>query len=488
MTSSREPRDAWLHGLAGNPSAPASVLVRLLRMAPERQLPYALMLRPLPAEVVEAWLRHPDRRTRRSLCEQHHLTPEQRGRLLDGDDPRIAFIVATVAADEGRALTEDAFERLATHPDSNARCEAARHRDLPRRLRHALAADPHPAVRRSVCRWGWAELDAGLRAALVADEDDGVRSEALLSRHRELPMDPHIHASLPEEAVRQQAARECRLTSELAELLVTHEDAGIRAGVAENPHLAADLVVRLGEDPDERVRFNAAQHPSLDEDQRAAIPVEISPDLRYWPLDWVLARRDDPEEMRRCATSGHVLLRRGAALAKELPPDVVELLARDEDHVVRLLLAESCAQAPGELLLEMWRTWNGWSRFEMPRHPNFPRRGLLRYADDPDPRMRELARLDPESTAEVVERLGRDPEPTVRYAALGDVRLSPESVVRLTTDAQEEVRERAAADSRLPREVLARLLEAPGTAGAAAANPVLPVAVMHDLLDRAGLP
>jgi hypothetical protein len=50
------------------------------------------------------------------------------------------------------------------------------------------------------------------------------------------------------------------------------------------------------------------------------------------------------------------------------------------------------------------------------------------------------------------------------------------------------VRNAAVRDPRLPTDVLARLLEEPETAEAAAGNPALSVAVVHELLDRAGLP
>jgi outer membrane protein assembly factor BamB len=58
------------------------------------------------------------------------------------------------------------------------------------------------------------------------------------------------------------------------------------------------------------------------------------------------------------------------------------LLARDEDRVVQLFLAESCDDAPADMLLEVWQWWTGsLSRPDRPHgHPNFPRHGLLRYS------------------------------------------------------------------------------------------------------------
>ncbi|MFI2345809.1 hypothetical protein ACH492_01840 [Streptomyces sp. NPDC019443] len=153
--------------------------------------------------------------------------------------------------------------------------------------------------------------------------------------------------------------------------------------------------------------------------------------------------------------------------------------------VVRLFLAESCGDAPGDMLLEVWRWWNGSLSYPgRPRtHPNFPRRDLLRYADDPHPRMRQLALDDSESTADLVERFSRDTDVEVRLRAATDPRLSAASAVRLLDDPQERVRDAAARHPRLPARVLVRLLRDTDTAGDAAQNPALPVDLMHRMTD-----
>ncbi|WP_328827423.1 hypothetical protein [Streptomyces sp. NBC_00252] len=125
------------------------------------------------------------------------------------------------------------------------------------------------------------------------------------------------------------------------------------------------------------------------------------------------------------------MIRRSVARAVHLPPDVVQLPAHDEDRVVRLFLAESCDDAPADLLLDVWTWWPGSLSFPgRPRnHPNFPRDGLLRLADDPEPRLRLLALDDPASDADLVERFSRDPDSEVRGRAAEDPRLSPEAAV-----------------------------------------------------------
>ncbi|MER6201961.1 PE-PGRS family protein, partial [Streptomyces sp. NPDC001586] len=236
----------------------------------------------------------------------------------------------------------------------------------------------------------------------------------------------------------------------------------------------------LAADPEDDVRLAVSLRPELTEEQRAAVDVDVDPRRMRHAIPWVVALHDDEEAMRRLAASGHVLLRSSVAMARRLPPDVVERLARDEDRVVRLFLAERCDDAPADMLLKVWQWWNGsLSTPDRPYgHPNFPRRDLLRYAEDPHPRLRQLALDDPDSTAELVERFSRDEDAEVRVRAAADPRLSADSAVRMLDDPDDDVRATAARHPRLPVPVLIGLLGDEETAEAAALNRALPVAVM----------
>ncbi|MFJ8023629.1 HEAT repeat domain-containing protein [Streptomyces sp. NPDC096311] len=74
------------------------------------------------------------------------------------------------------------------------------------------------------------------------------------------------------------------------------------------------------------------------------------------------------------------------------------------------------------MLLRVWQWWTGsLSTPDRPHgHPNFPRTALLRYADDPNPRMRQLALDGPKPTDELVERSSRDSDEEVRHRAAKD--------------------------------------------------------------------
>ncbi|MFC1435177.1 PE-PGRS family protein [Streptacidiphilus sp. N1-3] len=487
-TASAGLRSAWRNGLARNPAAPSSVLLRLFDVAPEERLPSWLIHRELPEEVVGAWVAHPEWRVRKGLAERWALNAEQRAALFRDPSPNHRWIFLTCAVEGRSALTDATYAELAADPSPRVRAELALHPDLPVRHLVTLAVDPDAKVRRAAVPRAWAQLTPSTQAALLADPDTDVRAEAVLRHHCSAPLSAADFAALPDDSHRERAARTCVLTRGLAEDLVRGTETALRGATAQNTNLDTDLVALLGQDAEPNVRWLVSVRPDLTEAERSRTAVEFDPRARCNPLPWVRELEDDEEAMRRCAASAHVMLRRSAACAKNLPPDVVDRLAHDEDWVVRLFLAEHCDQAPADVLLEMLQSWNGYSAARMIEHPNFPRQGALRYADDPNPCLRRLALLDPESTVELVERFSRDPDSGVRWSALRDPRLSPASVIRLLDDPGHGIRDEAAADPRLPTRVLTALLRDPATAVGAAANPAVSETVMHhllDLLDRA---
>ncbi|WKK23757.1 PE-PGRS family protein [Streptomyces olivoreticuli] len=470
-------REKWAHGLALNPAATDHVRAGLLGLSD------SLMWRRLPTAVVEAAMAHPDRMVRQLLAEaQPNITAGQWARLILGEqDARHRWGLTMLAADRGVRLTDTAYERLSADPSARVRGEIVRFPGLSVRILDALTADADPAVRASAVRGAWPRLGSAARQELLGDPDGKVRADALLRHHKDHPLPRVVFDS---EDLGDSAVKTCRLERDLAEHLARHGDPARRRSLAGNLHLDPDLVARLGQDHDKGVRSEVSERPDLTEEQRAGIVIDFDPGIYRQPLDWVVALHDDPGAMRRLAASSHPLVRRSVARARRLPQDVVALLARDEDRVVRLFLAESCDDAPADMLLEVWQWWTGsLSVPDRPRsHPNFPRRGLLRYADDPNPRMRRLALDDPESTAELVERFSRDTDEEVRYRAAIDPRLSAATAVRMLDDPHEHIRHAAATHAQLPARVLVQLLRDTETARAAARHPALPVPVMEQML------
>lgn len=476
---SKRVREMWAHGLALNPATPDDLRARLLGVS------HFLLWRRLPAAVVEAAIVHPDGKVRQLLAEaQPDLTTEQWTRLILGEqETRPRWILTMLAADQRAELTDTAYEQLAADPSLRIREETARLRGLPVRILTALAGDEDPSVRASTCQRAWPHLDGPARRKLLSDPSGKVRIEALLRYHRQHPMPRSVFDT---EGVRERAVESCRLERGLAEHLAHHGEPAQRSSLAGNPHLDPDLVGLLAQDPDENVRFVVATRADITEEQRAGIPIDFDPRAHYYPLDWVMALHEDPGAMRRLAASSHPLIRRSVARARHLPADVVERLARDDDRVVQLFLAESCDDAPADMLLRVWQWWTGsLSTPDRPHgHPNFPRRDLLRYANDSNARMRQLALDDPESTPELVETFSRDSNEEVRHRSASDPRLSPASAVRLLDDPHERVRYAAALHPRLPARVITRLLRDADTAQTAARHPALPVPVMEQMLQR----
>ncbi|MFF2526354.1 PE-PGRS family protein [Streptomyces liangshanensis] len=471
----------WADGLAGSPVIPEGLRVRLLGLSRH------LLWHPLPPEVVEAAMVHPDWEVRQWLAEvQPNLSPEQWTRLILGErESRRRWVLVFLAADRRAELGGVGYERLAADSSARVRAEAARLRGLPVRILVALAADADASVRAAVCRRAWPHLDSAARQALLADPYGKVRVEALLEHHRDHPMPLSVFDE-GGDVLQERAPRTCRLERGLAEHLARHTDPDRRRALAGNPRLDPDLVALLAQDPDHSVRFAVSTRADLTEEQRSGIGIDFDPGTHYHPLDWVGELHGDHDALRRLAASSHPLVRRSVARARRLPPDVVEVLARDEDRVVQLFLAESCDDAPADMLVRVWQ-WSTGSLSVPDRphgHPHFPRTDLLRHADDPNPRMRRLALDDPESTDELVERFGRDPHDEVRSRAAADPRLTPASAVRLLDDPSGRVRHAAARHPELPARVLVRLLRDPDTAQTAARHPALPVPVMEGMLRR----
>lgn len=426
-----EPSDglltAWRDGLGMNPAAPDDVLIALL----ERGASF-LWRSDLSASVVDAAL---EQRLLGAWAEHRDFTPSQWRVIIFGEpDPgrRSRLLRAFARID----LEAADWGLLVRDPDPRIRADTLWH-PVPEECVAALAEDGNPTVRGRVCATSWSALTDGRRTALLADPDDTVRAEAERVEHDARAQD------------------QTRTPAELA---------------------------RLAVDPDPEVRFGVACRPELTDEQREAIDIDVDPALHWPDLAWVTALHDDPDAMRRLAASKVFLIRRSVARAKHLPPDVVERLANDPDRVVQLFLAESCDDAPADMLLRVAEWWTGsLSSPDVPRrHPNFPRRGLLRFADDPNPNLRRLALDDPDSTADLVERFVDDPDENVRHRAASDPRISARTAERLLSEP--ERRGTVAANPGLPPHLLVKLLRNERTARSAATNSALSVELMREMV------
>ncbi|MFG3577759.1 hypothetical protein [Micromonospora chersina] len=358
--------------------------------------------------------------------------------------------------------TDAQFEALATHPDGKVREMLAQAVHVTPEQRARLVEDPEPGVLRALAEgpdwflaWTWAPQPALPTWAYERLLERKPRLELVLADCPWLPQD--LRARLWPPGSPPAPADEPPLERREAEAQAGADNESTRVAAAD-PRLPADLVARLAVDPSPAVRLAVSMRPELSEEQRAAIDYHVGRDDRIRPARWATDTRD-PEIQRRCGFSAHIGLRRSAACNPHLTPDLIAALATDDDFAVRLLLCEHHPNVASETVLNTYLEATTMTRGRLLHHPSFQRVGLARLADSPDPQARALVALDPEAAPKLIERLSNDPHPMVREWMAGDPRLSPRRVLELFDD--------------------------PATAGAAAANPHLPVPVMHSVLTDA---
>jgi len=250
------------------------------------------------------------------------------------------------------------------------------------------------------------------------------------------------------------------LDADLTSRFLASPDA--RAAVAANPTLPAQHVAALAHDPDNKVRAAVAARRDLDPMLRESIPVDYY-DGSSAIVSWLLNEQLSEPDLLAFARSRHQIFRKTLAMRLDLPDEVVEILAHDESFAVRLFVCERQPNAPGWLLAQVAAQWTSYSRWDMLAHKNFPADAATRLACSDEPGDRAVAAAHPGLPAVVIEAL--------------------------LTDGDANVRRRAATNPAIRAARLTELLGAsdPVLTTGAAENRTLPVDVMHQVLDKAGL-
>jgi Leucine rich repeat variant len=486
-----------MRGVAANPAAPSSALLRLLTPPGRPAWKVLCTERALPDDVVAAVLAHPERVVRASFARNRYADPAQRGRLVNDPD---ALVRAALAGGPRprlgppRPLPDDVLEQLLTGHDEPGRSrvvaadeikqELESSGQIPQSFRRSMPGHQNPALRvQATGLWLW--LTPAQREALLADPVPAVRQAA--AQHNRTTDPEAMAADLPEKdchhrsmllvnyAVSHTVGEQCLATgrdlwalagnphtpADIVTRLAQDLDPDVRARVASRCDLESEMLERLARDPDDQVRTRALVHPSpRTEEQRRLIDSVIgrTADDIGQVHEWF--RPPEHDWLCASAVSGHPLLRRVAAMSPNLPADLVNRLAGDPDAHVRHLLAYNHPLAPPHLLLEAFIAGSRQRPF-LRTHPRLPRTGLTGLLDHQDPEVRALAAADPTLPQPPLSQL-KDPDARVQAAA--------------------------AANPLQPTDVLTELLPDPHLSQAAASNPALSAAHLHDLLDRAGIP
>jgi hypothetical protein len=356
--------------------------------------------------------------------------------------------------------TDEQFEAVATHPYRKVRALAAQAGHATPDQRARLVEDPDPGVLRALAEgpdwahtWTWTPQPALPTWAYERLLERNPGLELLLADGPWLPQ--VLRDRLRPAGSPPAPADEPPMERQEAEVQAHDDNEWTRAVAAADPRLPADLVARLAVDPSPEVRLAVSMRPELSEEQRVAIDYHVGRDDRIRPARWATDTRD-PEIQRRCVFSAHIGLRRSVTCNPHLTPDLIAALTTDDDFAVRLLLCERHRDLPAETVLNTYLEATTMTRGRLLDHPSFQRSGLARLADSPNPEARALAVLDPDAPPQLIEQLSNDPHPMVREWTAADPRLSPRRVLELFDD--------------------------PSTSEPAAANPHLPVPVMHRVL------
>ncbi|MGW6984237.1 hypothetical protein ACWGE1_33140 [Streptomyces sp. NPDC054932] len=380
-------------------------------------------------------------------------------------------------------LPLDVKRELARSDDDSVRAAvASRDVSLPRDLFAAFVADPAAQVRKAVA--GHGRVPADLRARLAADPDPVVRAE-LAQWWTDAP--ENVRRTLLTDSEPTVRAAACAVyfrklphpvpPADLHPGLLA--DPVTRAGVVPHIDLDPQTARRLAADEDPDVRGALAGHPGLAADLVELLGRDENPLVRAE----VFTRRDTPEGLRAVIHAG---LQAGSERAGA---DLIE--ADEQDFFCSLAMMDLNMRilpwVREDPLAHADSPYVVFRRSAASAGDALPPAAVSRLFEDEDGKVRTamaaaVSVLDPETA----ERLERRHTPSRKFPGrpADHAVFPPGTMRRFATDPDPRMRALALKDPALPAELVERLAGDEDAAGrrAAAAHPNLPVPALLKLL------
>ncbi|MFE9693717.1 hypothetical protein [Micromonospora sp. NPDC005806] len=390
----------------------------------------------------------PDPAIRGALAATTHLPADVVAALADDPD----LEVVAEAARSPR-ISDTLAERLATHPHLSVRRALACNEHAPSHLLVALAERRTPPA--TLCP----ACDGSGHWLAEHWSCDGKHQDALHDLDYALTLNPRTPAETvsrftahPSIHVRWRLAVRTDLPQDAYWALAQDPTPGIRSDVAANPAIDEALIRAMAGDTTYDVRRRLAHNPAVPLDVLA----ELAASAKIGPTLLPRIAAATPAEISELAASTVPAVRMLLAARHDLPSQIIDQLADDHDAKVLTSLATNPALSEAQLRT-MVAAHGPRVAAKVAGNPSCPPDLLIQLAQQTPPVQKALRRIAEHPNAPAEALLACLADEQARRIAASHPALPAQTIIQLLTDANTSV------------------------AAAAATNPSLPEAVMHDL-------
>jgi hypothetical protein len=420
QSSDREVREA----VCLNPRTPARIVYALAIEMPE------VFAR---SELAATWYRAgvggaPRANVARQLLARETLPAGWAEALLIHPRPSLRVMLARRGD-----LSREGERRLVADSSRCVRCAVAEREGLAPELIAALVGDGDPEVRAKIA--AHPRLTAEQRAALAADGDHGVRSE--VARRGDLP--PELAEALYHDRwpwVRYALARNAACPERLLLAFAAEDDRWVDDAVADNPAAPVAALLQVGPRVAARERLSwtrtrLVQHANATEEVVAAVLRAAPPEVRHELV--FAARRMSRQTMLELAADPEPRVGHSLSYRADLPAEVLEALYLHPDGLARGGAVRN-AGASRSLLGRGARDPSAWVRSQVPEHPHVPPELLELLARDADRYVR-VAVAKYTRDPRLIEQMAHDPEDQVIACLVYNKATPPALAARLRDSA-----------------------------------------------------